>query len=309
MKVVVTGASGFIGRYAVAHLRADMNVVPVLRRPDPTLPDALVVSDFLDQAQWAQVLEGVDGIAHLAGRAHVLKETEDPRAAFHRSNVEVSQTLIQAALASGVDRFVFMSSIGVVGPGQPTSYLGPGYAETELPRPISLYTHSKLAAEHQLEAAVGERLALTILRPPLVVGPGAPGNLARLRRAVARGWPMPFLGLGNRRTLVSLEGVATAIGSALRVGKRGVRRYHLAHREALSTADIIRSLARGMNRSPRLVPFPARSAQAWATLLGQASTFQKLFGSLVLDARRAEAELGWRDPKDPQTGLEEAGRA
>lgn len=303
MRVVVTGASGFIGSLACSMLSRIHEVVPLNRRATGA-PSERVLVDFRQPKAVRHAVAGADAVVHLAGRAHVSEADSESAREFRHTNLECSRVLLEQSAEAGIDRFVFISSIAVMGTGQALEYSGPGYAETDQTGPVTEYGSSKLLAEATLaERAAVAGVCLTILRPPLVFGPGAPGNLARLRAAIARGRPMPFAAVRNRRTLVSREGLVEAIRLALERIEPGGRTYHIGHVQTVSTEQIVRALAAEMGRPPRLFPVPVEAVRRGFDLLGRAEVFQKLWGSFVVDASRIRRELGWQDPLPPVSGI------
>jgi nucleoside-diphosphate-sugar epimerase len=190
LTIAVTGAGGFIGSHLCTELEARGHRARRLVRAAPESADAdcRVVGDLAVNRTLASVLAGADAVIHLAARAHVLKETErDPSAAFMRANVDATLRLAEAAVAAGVRRFVFVSSIGVNG----NATAGRPFTEDDDPAPVDPYARSKLRAEQALRERVGAALELVVVRPPLVYGPGVKGNLHRLLSLVDSGVPLP----------------------------------------------------------------------------------------------------------------------
>ncbi|MEW5878964.1 MAG: NAD-dependent epimerase/dehydratase family protein [Pseudomonadota bacterium] len=305
----MTGADGFIGRHLCARLqRRSFAVTRAVRTPsDGTMGMSRVATGDLERCERLDdMVAGHDAIVHLAGRAHVLRETAgDPGAAFQRANVEATMRLAQAAVAARVRRFVFVSSIGVLGNRSDRPL-----TEADAPAPLEPYAASKLRAEQVLaEIARHTMMELVVLRPTLVYGPHCPGNMARLARLVARGMPLPLASFTSRRSLIGVDNLASLIEGAL-VHRAAVGQTFLAaDGEDVSLPELIRHLADGLGVPARLFPFPPAALRLGAHLLGQAATFDRLTAPLRVDVTKARTLLGWSPEVSVAAGLRAAGRS
>jgi nucleoside-diphosphate-sugar epimerase len=245
-------------------------------------------------------------VVHLAARAHVMRDTaSDSLAEYRRINVAGSARLAQAAATAGASRLIYMSSIKVNG----EATFGAPFRESDAPAPLDAYGRSKWEAEQVLgRIAAQTGLGLTVLRPPLIYGPGVKGNVARLLGWIARGLPLPLAAVDNRRSLIYLENLIDATLAVLRHPAAG-RTYLVSDARDLSTPQLIRALARGLDRPPRLYAVAPPLLRLAGACTGQGDAVERLLGSLQVDASRIGAELGWRPAHDPEAGLIETAKA
>lgn len=293
-RVLVTGANGFAGAAICRHLLArGWAVRGSVRRADATVPEGVeqVVSGPLESAiDWRPALSGIDAVVHCAARVHVLRETAaDPLAAFRAVNVAASRRLAGQAAAAGVGRFVFLSSVGAQ------------VAEAD-PARASPYQLSKLEAEQALqEALAGSPALLVMLRPPLIYGPGAPGNFHSLARLVAAGFPLPLRSLANRRSLLFVGNLASAVEAALGCLAAPGAPLPLADGEEVSTAELVRRMARACGRRARLLPCPPGLLRLAGRALGRGAAVEALTGSLTVSNAEIARALDW----SPRYSLDE----
>jgi nucleoside-diphosphate-sugar epimerase len=297
-RILVTGAAGFIGRAAVAALAAAGHEVRAAARRLPVSPFASPVpvevvehGDLEAPVEWAPHLAGIEAVIHLAGIAHV----EGIAAArYDRVNHLATVALARAALAAGVQRLVFLSSIRAqTGPASDVVL-----TEVTQPRPTDAYGRSKLAAE---TALLWSGLPVTVLRPVPVYGPGMKGNLRALMRLAALPIPLPFGAFANPRSLVSLHNLVAAIAHALREPNRS-ETYMVADPRPVSLADIVTALRRGMGRSPGLIAVPPGMIRLGLTALGRRQDWERLDAPLIADPSRLIA-AGWCPEADTMGAL------
>lgn len=291
--VLMSGGTGFVGRRLQHALQAAGRPVRVLARRPLALEGAEVKQvDFADSDALRDAARGCVAVCHLAARAHVLGAAPaDAQALFDEANVALSTRLAEAAFDAGVQRFVFVSSIGAVGtrsePGAPLSEASPCH-------PTSPYGRSKLEAERQLRKLAARRgRELVIVRPPLVHGPGAPGNLARMTRWVAKGVPLPFAGLRNQRSLVHVDNLAAALLQCLDHPRAAGQTFHLRDAQDYSTTEILEAAGRSCGRPARLFRLPTPALSALMSLAGQRDAYQQLTGWLQVDDRHIRRTLGY----------------
>ncbi|QCI11304.1 NAD-dependent epimerase/dehydratase family protein [Pseudomonas putida] len=307
--ILVTGASGFIGRALCSKLASEHLFVRGAGRNQvgPAELSDYVSCDLERDAELDELCEGVHTVIHLAGRAHVLNDTSaDPAAAFHSANVEATIRLAQAAIRQGVSRFIFLSSIGVN-----AAETGEGIAVSESSpcTPTQLYGVSKLTAERELEQLIqGTSMALVVIRPPLVYASDAPGNFHRLLKIIGKGLPLPFARVRNQRSMVSRENLVDFIHVCVEHSLAANQTFVISDGVDVSTPEIVRYLASGMGKPPRLFGFPVWMLGAGLIVLGRKSMYSQLCKSLVIDSSKARQLLGWTPPAAPEDALRAAGQ-
>lgn len=307
-RILITGATGFVGRGVIRVLRAEGHTLSgTTRQPDRAQgPDGVPlyqVADLPQEANWSRVVAGADAVIHLAARAHMTRE--EGRAAldlYRATNRDGSRRLAEAAAAAGVRRFIFMSSIKAV----TEETFERGVDESDIPAPEDAYGISKWEAEQELkEVAARTGLELVILRPPLVYGPEVRGNLLTLLKACDRGWPLPLAGIDNRRSLVSLANLASAVNLCLFDARAVGRTFFVSDGEDISTAELVRRLAQALGRSPHLVWVPSPILSLAKRLPKIGVKVRRLAGSLQIDSRAIRDQLGWVPPLGLNAGLAE----
>ncbi len=303
MQVLVTGATGFIAAAVIPALQAagHQPVAAVRRKTSLKLP-LRYVGDIGPETDWSEALAEIDAVVHLAGLAHrVDGESEH---AFDRINGAGTARLSESAASAGVRRFVFVSSIKVHGEYTPAD--GPPFCDTDTPAPSDAYARSKLAGEKALlGSAEGSGMTATIIRPPLVYGPGVPANFRSLMHVCDRGLPLPLASVRNRRSLIASANLASAITACLEKPAAAGRIFPLCDGEDFSTPGLIRAICNALGRPSRLFPFPVSLLRLAGTLTGRGPAVQRLTESLAVDASAIRGTLGWRPPFSVSAALAE----
>jgi len=296
-RVLVTGASGFIGRALVpALLNAGYNVRAGLRRmPAPFAPPVEVaVHGNLDTGvEWRPLMTGVDFIIHLAGIAHSGPGVAAAR--YDLVNHLATAALAKAARAARVKRLVFVSTVRAQ-TGPRSDHI---LTEDDPPRPTDPYGRSKLAAEIALARS---GVDFTVLRPVLVYGPGVEGNLCALAQLAALPVPLPFGSFANRRSVLSVHNLVAAIAHVLRHPASGGETYVVADPQPVSLPDIVTALRAGLGRAPLLLKAPPGLVRVGLAMLGRSRSWDQLDGQLVVDPAKLIA-TGWRPDPDTAAGL------
>ena len=306
MKVLVTGASGFIGGAVCRTLAASgMDVLGAVRR-EAALPSGVTafrVNDINGNTDWRQAVTGMDVVLHLAGRAHVMHDhAADPLEMFRAINRDGTAALADQAAAAGVKRFVFVSSIKVNGDFAPVDH---PFRPENVPAPTDPYGISKAEAEDALTfVAARYGMEIVVVRPPLVHGPGVKGNLAILTKALRRGLPLPLGSVNNNhRSLVGVDNLTDLLRVCLTHPDAVGRTFLVKDDPDISTAELIRRMAAGLHRPARLLSVPPLLLSPWATLVGKREEAKRVLGSLVVDDSLTRRVLNWTPPLTLDEGI------
>lgn len=306
--ILVTGATGFVGKAVVRCLLAEdasRRVVVAVRRDNQHWPERVlprVTGDLEPSADWSPALEGVSAILHCAARVHVMADTAaNPLEEFRRVNVQCTLNLARQAAAASVRRFVFVSSIKVNGEGTQPGHL---FTPDDVPAPLDAYGVSKMEAEKGLrEIADQTGMEVVIIRPPLVYGPGVKANFATMMRWLKRGMPLPLGTIHNQRSLVALDNLVDLIVTCLAHPEAANQTFLVSDGEDVSTSELLRRMGQAMGRRARLIPVPANWLEFAATMVGKRDVAQRLCGSLQVDISKTRHLLGWTPPLSLDEGL------
>lgn len=304
-RVLVTGATGFVGRQLCAELiRREYQVKAAVRTPDAlnAVEQTAVVGQIDGRTDWTQALDGVDAVIHLAARVHVMKEAAaDPLAEFRKVNVQGTEHLARQAASAGVKRLVYVSSIKVN--GEETTGRQ-GYTEQDEPMPQDPYGVSKWEAELALHRVASETgLEIVVVRPPLVYGPNVKGNFAQMLKALRYSVPLPLASVHNRRSLVYVGNLVDALICCAAHPEAAGQTYLLSDGEDVSTPCLLRQLGRAIGHPARLLPCPPVLLKLAGRLVGLSNQMDRLLGSLQVDSGKIRRELHWTPLYSLQQGL------
>ena len=308
--VLVTGASGFVGRHVCEYLHNlgfDLRIAVRSRSMnDASLPSAwqrTEIGNIGPDTAWDAALSGVEAVIHLASHSPAPGDSdEETAAAYRRVNIQGTESLVRAAEQAGVRRLVYLSTIKVNGESTP---LNKPFTETSPARPQDIYGESKWQAERILqEINESTGLKTVILRSPLVYGPKVRANFLALLRLVDKGVPIPLRNVGNRRSMLYVGNLADAIARCLDAPAAGGQTYLLSDGEDVSTPELIERIALHLGRSVRLWPMPVGLLRGMARLLGKGPMIERLTGSLVVDSQKIRRQLAWTPPFSLDEGLQ-----
>ena len=350
MKILATGANGFIGRALCTRLSADGYKVRGAVRGVTQMTalssrvEGVQVGDIGPDTDWSKALDGMDVVVHLAARVHVIDDKfKDPLHAYRTVNVAGTECLAQAAVAVGIKRFVYLSSVKVNGEGtdvrfqmsevggrktegksrgQPPAHRGlrPGgmseirghgsvskqfFSEEDIPEPQDPYAVSKWEAEQVLHKISQETgLEVVVLRSPLVYGPGVKANFLRLLNVVDRGIPLPLANVNNRRSLIYLENLVDVIAACINHPRAAGQTFLVSDGKDLSTPELIRLIAEAMDRKARPFSLPSGMLKTIGKITGRSKEIDRIAGSLCVDTSKIRTMLGWKPPYTMAQGLQ-----
>ena len=308
MRVMVTGANGFIGLALCKKMLDKGWMVKGVVRSTKYLnlfPDGIDIVQIRSVAgdfDWSKALINIDVIVHLAARVHVSRDSiSNPLNAYRHVNVSGTERLAREAAAAKVRRFIFISSVKVHGKG---SY--DPYTERDTPGPLDPYGISKWEAEQALhEIAFDSGMEVVILRPPLVYGPGVKANFQSLLKVVDLGIPLPFANVKNRRSLIYIGNLVDVIIVCINHGKAAGQTYLVSDGDDVATPELIRQIAYAFEKPKRLFPFPLILASLMSKFLDRSMSINRILGSLTVDSSKIRSELNWRPPYTMSQGLKE----
>lgn len=300
-KILVTGANGFVGSALCNALtRRQLPFAGAVRKN--AAPSQCQVGALTAQTQWADALAGCGTVIHLAARVHVMSDAADDMLAAYRAvNVEATMNLARQAVALGVRRFVFVSSVKVNG----EATLERPYTAHDAAAPVDPYGQSKFEAECRLREFTGQSgMELVIVRPPLVYGPGVRANFHSLMRLVRTGLPLPLGAVNNRRSMVALDNLVDLLILCCSHPAAPGQTLMVSDDHDVSIAELLRMLSAAMGQRARLFPVPPRMLAMAAALVGKSAEASRLLSSLQVDLSHTKRTLGWTPPVSMQESLE-----
>ena len=305
-RVLITGGHGFVGTHVSRLLvMRGFDVTATVRalqhERDIGGVSYLALELETEAAAWIEALRPVNCVIHLAAHVHKMHSAGTDTEAFRRTNVVGTQLLAERAIAAGVRRFIYLSSVKVHGEGGDHEIV---YHVDDPPSPQDDYARSKWEAEQLLwEICSRSDMRLAVIRPPLVYGPGVRANFRRLLQIANLGLPLPLGSLQNRRSLLGVWNLADFIALCIEADRACGRTWLVADGEDLSTPQLITSLAHHLNRPARLFRFPPRWLRMVGQLLARGAEIDRLCYSLRVDISRTREMLGWTPPMPVDAGL------
>jgi len=311
VRVFITGANGFVGRFLCQFLvETGHKVVAAVRtlpkKPFQKMVEVAVIGNIGPETDWADLLRGQAVVIHLAGRAHANdKRNLNIDALYYSVNVEGTICLAKASLTAGVKRFIYLSSIKAMCEGSGNRAL----IESMVPEPEDIYGKTKREAELGLLEVVNNAvMGALILRPPLIYGPGVKGNFLSLMLACNRGFPFPLKNIKNKRSFLYLGNLVEALSLLVEVKNIANGIFLISDSDSISTPELIRRISFSLGRPSRLYPFPIWLLHLFGLICGKPGAITRLVGTLEIDASELKKTLGWTPSFNMIQGLEETAK-
>jgi nucleoside-diphosphate-sugar epimerase len=303
MKILVTGANGFIGAHLCQELsRRGISFRATARNSNANNYVDFVSCDLETAESLDQLMDGCEVVVHLAGRAHVTND--DSLEKYQVANEFVTRRLANAALQSGITRFVYLSSIKVNGESNDS---GLPFRSTDNPMPLDNYGLSKLAAELALrEICQATKMDYVIIRPTLVYGKGVKANFSALISAVQKGVPLPIASVRNSRSMIGINNLIDLVIATCTNPHAANQIFLASDGNDISTPALVRLIAQSVNRPSRIFPFPVFVLRLLAAAVGKSSFIDKLTGSLSVDISHTTNTLNWKPPFSTESEVAKA---
>lgn len=295
--ILLTGATGFVGQHLITKLQQNnYQITAAVRQKTDALSscvEQIVIGDFADDPAWGAALEGIDTVIHLAALSQSSKNpTSVEKARLHTINVEASKKLASASIAAGVKRFIFLSSVKVLGEISAT-----GFTEQSPYNPADEYARSKCQAEQDLKQLIEHnKMELVIIRPPMIYGKGSSGNFNKLVAMVKKGLPLPLGMVKNKRTLCSVYNLVDFIDKTIQSPAAANETFLVADNETISTASLVRLIGQHQNKSVTLLPIPIMLLKLVALLVRRPEIVSRLTDDLQVNTNKAQEKLNWQPP-------------
>lgn len=304
--ILITGATGFVGKRLIEKLIKDgYHITAIVRNSNKlSYPVNYITLSSIDGAtQWQSILKNHQVVIHLAGQTHGVKDglylplTYDN---FYTLNVEGTRNLAEASQKAGVEHFIYLSSIKAQG-----EFTTPGEAlcEDGQSSPLDDYGKTKFLAEQALiKTSKGSKMSYTILRPPLIYGPGVKGNFRSLLKIATSSWPLPFAHINNLRSFIYVDNLIDAITQCIK-NKKARNQTFLIQDLTVSTSDLVSIIRQNIGRKPMLFKLPYVLLTKFFSLLGRKGIIDRVYGSLEVNDNKIRQSLHWRPPINAEEGL------
>lgn len=299
-KIILTGASGFVGRHIKNTIPREKLILVGRRSLDEEY--TFFPSDLDGNSQYGDIMKDVSCIIHCAARAHVMNEGNDnPYCLYHKINVDGTLNLARQAAVNDVKRFIYISSIKVN--GESTRVNSP-FTEKNIPAPEDAYGISKLAAENSLrELSMETNMEVVIIRPPLVYGPGVKANFSAMMNLASKNFPLPLGAINNKRSMVALDNLVDLIVTCIDHPKAANKTFLVSDDHDVSTTELLEMMVRAIGKTPRLLPVPMEWLKFAGKLIGKQAVIERLCGNLQVDISYTKEILGWQPPISMEEGI------
>ena len=300
LKILVTGATGFVGRAMCSNLEdLGHSVIRTSRVKtlDHTKLCYFVTGDLSEPTDWKNALTGTEIVIHLAAKAHILKDSpENSLEDFTTINTTASIALAEQAVAAGVKRFIFISTIGVNG----AETFGTPFKNSDCAKPHSPYAKSKYDAEMALKKIFSATDSeLVIIRPPMIYGIGAPGNFSLISKFIRSNIPLPLRGISNRRSFIALENFISLVVHCISHPSAPKKTLLVSDCCDLSTTEFVHIVGKLMGKEPKLFTCPQNTLKFFLHGLGKKMAYKSLFGDLEINSEETCRVLNWSPPFNP----------
>ncbi|MDA6067163.1 NAD-dependent epimerase/dehydratase family protein [Idiomarina abyssalis] len=300
-KVGITGASGFVGKALIQRLLDDGYETLCLGRRDTTERTSFCKFDISDQFDVTEDLRAINVLVHCAARAHVMNEqSENPLKTYRKYNTDSTIRLAEQAASAGVSRFIYLSSVKAV--GESTTNREP-YRYDSVLAPEDAYGISKADAERGLlDIVKNSGMEVTIIRPPLVYGPGVKANFAAMLKLARKNLPLPLGSIKNQRSLVAIDNLVDLIVTCTTHRSAGNNTFMVSDGRDVTTPELLSAMTKAYGKSPKMIKFPPKLLALLATALGKKSISDRLLDSLAVDIEHTRSTLNW----EPKVNMDEA---
>jgi nucleoside-diphosphate-sugar epimerase len=295
VKVMVTGATGFVGSALLEQLAVERRQTMAMSRKAVAGCETAIIADITGSTDYGDCFKDIGCLIHTAARVHVMDEgSDDPLADYRESNTFGTLNMARQAAIAGVQRFIFVSSIKVSGEGRA---IGQPYHSDHPPNPSDPYGISKFEAEQGLmEIALETGMAVVVIRPPLIYGPGVKANFLSMMTWLSRPVPLPFGAINNKRSLVAMDNLVNLIITCISHPNAANQTFLVSDDRDVSTTELLTLMTNALGKKNWLVPFPMAPIKLAAGLLGKSAFVERLCGSLQVDISHTKATLNWSPP-------------
>jgi len=307
MRILLTGATGFVGQRLVdyllkqtdAELRLAVRTKPVCSYNQRVSLE--MIPNISAETNWDEALSGCDVVIHLAARVHVMEDNaQNPLEVFRATNTDGTLNLARQAISAGVKRFIFISTIKVNGE---STAPGQSFGVNDLAMLACPYAISKYEAEQGLLALAAKNdMEVVILRPVLIYGPGVKGNFQQMIEWLQKGVPLPLGRVNNKRSFLSVDNLIDLITTCMTHPRAANQVFLVSDDHDLSTTELLQKLSRHLNKRVLLLPVPSWLLRWAANMIGKTSIVERLYGSLQVDISKTRDLLGWQ----PVINIDEA---